>query len=612
MIALKKKFYITTAIAYVNAKPHIGFALEIIQADTLARWHRQAGYEVFYLTGTDEHGVKNYTTAKAQGISTKKFVGIHAAEFQKLTKTLNISNDFFIRTSDQKVHWPGVQVMWKLLEKNGDIYKKKYSGNYCSGCERFVTDKDLTNGKCQYHPNRNLELVEEENYFFRLSKYQNRLQKLIETDKYKIVPKSKKNEMLSFIKEGLQDISFSRNTKSLPWGVPVPGDKDQTMYVWCDALTNYLTGVGFPNKRVAKNWPADIHVIGKDIIRFHAIYWPAMLISAKIPTPKELFVHGFITSEGQKMSKSIGNVVDPFEEAKKYGTDAVRYFVLREIPSTSDGDYSQKAIIARINNELANELGNLLSRSSTLITKFSNGKVPKGKFELKFDVKKVQKWIDKRELHKALEEIWGFISRTNEYIAKKQPWTKPKDLDNILFNLAESLRWISALTYPFIPETSEKIAKQIGLKKVPNFADLKTPIKPGTKIGKKEILFTKVELKEKVQSKMETKKMVKFEDFTKLDLRVGKIISAESHPNADKLYKMQVDFGAEKRQVLAGIRQWYKPADLKGKQAVFIVNLETRTIRGEKSEAMILAAESGKEVVFIAPSKNIKNGSKIH
>jgi methionyl-tRNA synthetase len=615
VIKLKKKFYITTAIAYTNAKPHIGFALEVIQADTLARWYRQAGYDVFFLTGTDEHGVKNYTTAKQQGLPVKKFVTQHANECKALAKALNSTNDYFIRTSDQKIHWPGVQKMWTLLEKKGDIYKKKYKGSYCSGCERFVTNKDLVRGKCQYHPNRKIEIIEEENYFFKLSKYQNKVQKLIESDKYKIIPKTRKNEVLSFLREGLQDISFSRNKKNLPWGVPVPNDPNQTMYVWCDALTNYLTGVGFPKKSSAKWWPADVHIVGKDIIRFHAIYWPAMLLSAGIPTPKELFVHGFINSGGLKMSKSIGNVIDPVQEVERFGADPLRYFLLREIPSTSDGEYSHKSLVARFNNELANELGNLLSRSLTLIER-NGGTVPKGKFELKFDGKKVQKWIDRRELHKALEEIWSLISKTNEYIAKKQPWTKPKDMDNILFNIAEALRWISALTWPFIPETSEKIAKQLGLKKVPTFADLKKPVY-GNHVKKQGILFTKIEekaeTKEVKKSGLDTKPMINFKDFEKIDLRVGKILKVENHPNADKLYKMQVDFGAEKRQVLAGIRQWYKPADLVGKSAVFIVNLEPRKIRGEDSQAMILAAESGKDVAFISPtSKNIKPGSKIH
>jgi methionyl-tRNA synthetase len=632
VIKLKKKFYITTTIPYANAPPHIGHTLEFVQADALARWHKQAGYDVFFLTGTDEHGTKNYQTAKKLSVPTKKFVDRNTQQFRLLTKIMNISNDEFIRTTDQKVHWPGVNKMWKILAKNGDIYKKKYEGNYCAGCERFVTDKDLINGKCPDHPTLNIEHIAEENYFFRLSRYSNRITKLIQTDKLKIYPKKYKNDFLSLIKDGIYDVSFSRNKKVLPWGVPVPGDSDQVMYVWCDALTNYLTGIGYPSVKYKKYWPADIHAAGKDMLRFHAGIWPGMLLSVGLPLPKEITVHGFITSEGIKMGKSNGNVVDPFEEVKKYGTDAVRYYLLREIPTGSDGDYSRKSVVSRFNNELANELGNLLSRSLTLIER-NGGTVPKGKFELNFDGKKVQKWIDKRELHKALEEIWALISKTNEYIAKKQPWTKPKDLDNILFNLAEALRWISALTWPFIPETSEKIAKQLGLKKVPTFADLKKPVY-GNKVKKLGILFTKIEEKTEtkeviankvsgsdcvtkktriIKNGLDVKKMINFKDFEKIDLRVGKILKVENHPNADKLYKMQVDFGAEKRQVLAGIRQWYKPADLVGKSAVFIVNLEPRKIRGEESQAMILAAESGKDVAFISPTnKNIKPGSKIH
>ena len=617
MIKLNKTFYITTAIPYTNAGPHIGFALEIVQADAFARWYRQAGYDVFFLTGTDEHGTKNFQTAKKQGLTVRAFVDKNVALFVKLTKELNISNDYFIRTTDKKVHWPGVEKMWKILAAKGDIYKKKYEGLYCSGCERFVTEKDLVNGQCQDHPTRKIEKIAEENYFFKLSKYSNKIRKLIQTDKFKITPTKWKNDFLALTKDGITDVSFSRNKKQLPWGIPVPGDPDQVIYVWCDALTNYLTGIGYPSKKSEKWWPANTHVVGKDMLRFHAGIWPGMLLSAGLPLPKELTVHGFITIEGKKIGKSIGNVIDPFNAIKKYGPDGIRYYLLREIPTGSDGDYSQKAVVSRINNELANELGNLVSRSLTLIEKFSNGKVPNGKFQLNFDIKKIQKYVDKRELHKALDEIWRLISKTNEYVAKKQPWTKPKDLNDILFTLAEALRWISALTYAFIPQTSENIAKQIGLKKVPTFADLKTPIKVGTKVNKGKIMFTKIE--ENIQtkgvkkSKLDVKKMIKFQDFEKLDLRVGKILKVENHPNADKLFKIQVDFGVEKRQVLAGIKPWYKPTDLKGKQAVFVVNLEPREIRGEKSEAMILAAdEERKKVVFITPEKNIKNGSQIH
>jgi methionyl-tRNA synthetase len=606
------KFYITTTIPYTNGPPHIGHALEYVQADALARWYSQAGHKVFFLTGTDEHGTKNYQTAKKQNLTPKAFVNKNVTIFKQLLKELNISNDFFIRTTDKKTHWPGVLKIWKILEKNGDIYKKKYKGDYCSGCERFVTKKDLVNGRCPNHPNKAIETISEENYFFKLSKYSDKIRKLIQTDKLKITPTRWKNDFLALTKEGITDVSFSRDKKHLPWGIQVPSDPNQVMYVWCDALTNYITGIGYPNKKYEELWPADTHVMGKDMLRFHAGIWPGMLLSAGLPLPKELAVHGFLTIEGQKIGKSIGNVIDPLEEIKKYGTDQLRYYLLREVPTGDDGDYSHKAVIARSNNELANELGNLVSRSLTLIEKFANGKVPKGSFQLNFNTNKIQKHIDKRELHKALDEIWRLISKTNEYIAKKQPWTKPKDIDNILFTLAEALRWISAITYPFIPETSEKIAKQIGLKNVPTFAELKTPIKVGTKVKKGKIMFTKIEEVETKTSKMETKKMIKYDDFAKLDLRVGKILTVEDHPNADKLFKMQVDFGVEKRQVLAGLKGFYKAVELKGQQAVFIVNLEPRKIRGEMSEAMILAADEGKKVAFIAPTKNIKNGSQIH
>jgi len=597
----------------VNSKPHIGFALEIIQADAIARWKEQEGKNVFYMTGTDEHGVKIHQTAKEKGTSTKALADDNAARFKKLAKSLNLRNDYFIRTSDKKVHWPGAQKMWKLLEKSGDIYKKKYSGKYCSGCEKYVTEKDLVNGKCPLHANRKLETIEEENYFFRLSKYEKRLQKLIEKDRYKIVPKSRKNEILSFIKEGLNDISFSRSRKNLPWGIPVPGDKEQVMYVWCDALSNYLSGIGFPNKKYEKWWPADVHVIGKDIIRFHAVYWPAMLLSAGIKVPRELFVHGFVTSEGQKMSKSLGNVVDPFKEIDKYGADAVRYFILREIPSTADGDYSQKAIITRINNELANSLGNLVSRSLKMIERFADGTVPKGKLKLKLSEKKAQQYMEKREIHKAIEAVWTEIGKVNEFITKKEPWTKPKDLNDILYTLAESLRWVSAATYAFVPEASKKIAKQIGLKKVPTFEELKKPIHPGLKIQKGSILFKKIDLKSSLLSQtMKVKSMIEFKDFEKVDIRIGKIVKAEDVPNSEKLIKMQVDFGGEKRQVLAGIRKWYKPKDLIGKKASFVVNLKPVKLMGYDSEAMILAAEKGKKVKFLAPESDIEEGAKIH
>lgn len=366
----KKTFYITTTIPYANAPPHVGFALEIIQADVLARWNKLKGKDVFFLTGTDEHGVKNYQTARKEGLSTQEFVDKNSEEFRKLKKILNISNDYFIRTTDKKVHWPGVIKLWNILYEKGDIYKKKYTGHYCSGCERFITEKELINGKCSNHPNLKIEKIAEENYFFKLSKYSNEIKKLIKEDKLKITPKIWKNDFLSLVKDGLTDVSFSRDKNRLPWGIPVPGDKNQIMYVWPDALSNYITGIGFPDKKYKKYWPADIHVVGKDMLRFHAGIWPGMLLSAGLPLPKEIIVHGFLTFNNQKISKSLGNVISPEYIVNKYGADSIRYYLIRNIPFGEDGDFSEKVLVERHNNELANKLGNLVSRVTGLIEKY--------------------------------------------------------------------------------------------------------------------------------------------------------------------------------------------------------------------------------------------------
>ena len=338
---MTEKFYITTTIPYANASPHIGFALEIVQADVLARWNGLLGKDVFFLTGTDEHGTKNYQTAKKKKLDTQKFVDRNSRKFKELTKALNISNNYFIKTTDKKIHWPGVIKIWKILSNKGDIYKKEYSGKYCSGCERFITEKDLKDGKCLDHPNLEIQDIAEENYFFRLSKYSDKIKRLIETDRLKISPKKWKNNFLGLINEGLTDVSFSREKKHLSWGIPVPGDDNQIMYVWPDALTNYLTGIGYPNKRFERYWPADVHVVGKDMLRFHTGIFPGILLSAGIPLPKEVIVHGFLTVSGRKMSKSLGNVVSPLELRKKYSADTIRYSLLRSIPFGDDGDFSE-------------------------------------------------------------------------------------------------------------------------------------------------------------------------------------------------------------------------------------------------------------------------------
>jgi methionyl-tRNA synthetase len=486
----RKTFYITTTIPYTNAPPHIGFALEIVYADVLARWHRLLGENVFFLTGADEHGVKNYKMAREDKLTPQQFVDKNSAFFIELTKSLNIHNNFFIRTTDKKIHWPGVFEMWRLLEKKGDIYKKKYEGLYCSGCERFVTEKDLIDNKCPDHLNLKIERIEEENYFFKLSKYSNKIKKLIKTDKLKILPKKWKNDFLGLIKEGLTDVSFSRDKEHLPWGIPVPGDENQVLYVWPDALTNYLTGIGYPDNKYKTYWPADIHVVGKDMLRFHTGIWPGMLLSAGLDLPRDVIVHGFLTVNGQKMSKSLGNVVNPLELRKKYSADSIRYYLMRTIPFGDDGDFSEKALIDRHNNELANKLGNLVSRVSGLIEKNGFEECENNLVD-KIDLVKIKELFEGFEFDKVLNEIFAFVDVCNEYIQNKKPWEN-KD-GKVLYEIADSIKIIGILLWPFIPKTSEKIAKQFGFKVGENsFKNLENPLNKNNKIIKEEVLFNKI------------------------------------------------------------------------------------------------------------------------
>ncbi|MFH1656176.1 MAG: methionine--tRNA ligase [Candidatus Nealsonbacteria bacterium] len=465
-----KKFYITTSIVYTNAFPHIGFALEIIQADVVARYHRNLNEDVFYLTGTDEHGSKISRTAQLLKKEPKEFVDEISLKYKKLGKILNLSNNDFIRTSDQKKHWPTVEKVWNKLKENDDIYKKKYQGLYCIGCEAFITKKDLKDGKCILHK-KEPEKVEEENYFFRLSKYSEQIKELIEKEKIKIVPKTRKNELLGFIKQGLEDISFSRPSKDLKWGIPVPDDDSQTIYVWADALTNYLSALDYQNngEKFKKYWPADVHCIGKDILKFHGLFWPAMLLSLDLSLPKTIFVHGFISVDGQKMSKSLGNVVDPFELVEKYGTDAIRYFLLSEIPSTEDGDFSYQKFEARYNSDLAGGIGNLVARTRGMIKK---RKVRKEKIniiiqnsKLEKKIKEVRnnyiKAIDGFKFNTALKLIWELIGFCDRYIEQEKPWEQKEGSDRVLFDLLYTLKEIADLLKPFLPETSEKIFKEI-------------------------------------------------------------------------------------------------------------------------------------------------------
>ncbi|MDA1334502.1 MAG: methionine--tRNA ligase [bacterium] len=492
------KFYVTTAIDYANAKPHLGHAYEKVIADVMARWHRTKGDDVFFLTGTDEHGAKISRSAEAAGREVSDFVIENREEYKKLLQTLNISNDHFVYTADQENHWPGAQKMWSKLVEAGDLYKATYKGQYCVGHEAFVTEKDLKDGVCPDH-NKKPELIEEENYFFKLSKYSDQIYKLIESDEYEVRPKARKNEVLAFIKDGIEDISFSRPSKDIPWGIPVPSDPEHTMYVWCDALTNYISalGYGLDNEKEFDNyWPADVHLIGKDILRFHALIWPGMLLAAKLPIPKMLYVHGMIISGGQKMSKTIGNVIDPNEIVNEYGVDAFRYFLMREIPFGDDGDFTKERFADVYEGSLAHGLGNLLSRTTAMIQKYFPEGLPRPAAEDLADVPTkrqvsqisgeelnlestsleyyfdrhidapVREALDDLRLTEAISLIGHFYGYLDRHIQQYEPFrlvkTDPNKAGAVLWTVSEHLIKSAELLSPFMPKTAESIFEIIG------------------------------------------------------------------------------------------------------------------------------------------------------
>jgi len=503
---MKSKFYITTAIAYVNAAPHMGHALEFVLTDAIARYHRMKGEETFFLTGTDEHGTKIYNTAKRAKMDTRAFVDMNAKTFLNLRELLDLSYDDFIRTSDRVRHWPACQKMWKKLVEAGDIYEKEYEGLYCEGCEAFLLPRDLQNGLCQIHL-KPPAVIQEKNYFFKLSKYSAKILDLIETDKLRIVPESRKHEILAMVREGLTDVSFSRPREILPWGVEVPGDPSQVMYVWCDALTNYISALGYAenDKKFKTFWPADVHVIGKDIIRFHAGIWIGMLLSARIPLPKGILVHGFITHNGQKMSKSLGNVVDPVGLVKKYGTDALRYYFLREITNGRDGDYSDKLFIERYNTDLANNLGNLVNRVYTLITKNNITDFEFRLFNDTYRAKVADTWtkykasMEEANVHEAVFHVWRLIDFANKMIDEEKPWVllknDPPKARAALCNLLETIRHISVLINPIIPESAQKIRLVMGLSPVTKINDESEwgAVKKWQNVGNGMIIFPRIE-----------------------------------------------------------------------------------------------------------------------
>ncbi len=617
-----KKFYITTAIPYVNAEPHLGHALEFIQTDTIYRYKKLCGFDAFLTTGADENSIKNVQAAEKAGITVQQLCDINAEKFRQMAKQIGLSYNSFMRSSSQK-HFTGAQRLWELCSH--DIYKKKYRGLYCIGCEAFYTEQELADGKCPEHGTKP-EIVEEENYFFRLSKYQKQIENLIKTDKLKIVPETRKNEILAFIKSGLEDFSVSRSVKRAKgWGVPVPGDEKQIIYVWFDALNIYQTAVGFgsDSNLYKKLWPADVHVIGKGIIRFHAVYWPAILLSAKLPLPKAIFVHGYVTAEGQKMSKSLGNILNPTVVMEKYGTDRLRYFMLK-LPTFEDGDFSEHVLLDRANNELVANFSNLFYRVTSFIENNFNGKIPKGIFDKKLSAKimkksrEYSKTMDNFRLNEALAIAMLLVTELNRYFQHKKPWEKPEKSGDTLYTSVNLLKDICTLLYPFIPNSIDTALNALGTKS--NIKNIgKDTLKPGHKI-RSLMLFKKIEMDKIDISKMKETEikesdtinivngMLSIKEFQKLDLRVGKVISVEDHPNADKMYVVKVDFGNEQRQLVVGLKGIYTKEELQNKQVVVVCNLEPKELRGVRSDGMLLAADDG---TILTPEKQVSNGVKV-
>lgn len=611
---MNKKFYVTTAIDYPNAEPHIGHAYQKILADVLARWHKLLGEDVFFLTGIDEHGKKIEECAKIANKTPKQFVDGLSIKFKEAWKELNIEYDRFIRTTDSD-HEKIVQNAIKKCNEKGDIYKGKYEGYYCVGCESYITEKELINGHCPYHPNREIQLLKEESYFFKLSKYQKFLLKLYKEHPEFIIPKSRRNEIISRVKKGLNDLSISRN--SFKWGVTFPIDKNHIVYVWFDALFNYFSGAGKNNKY----WPASVHLLGKDNSWFHCVYWPAFLKSAGYPLPKTVFVHGFLTFNGQKISKSLGNAISPKTLAEKYGADTIRYFICRQFPLAEgeDGDFSEKSLIERHNGELVNKLGNLVSRVSALAENYGIERTSNS-LAKKFHFEKIKKLMENYELDKALNEIFSFVDLCNEYIQKKKPWeTKNK---KVLYELADSIKLIAISLYAFIPSSSEKISKQFNFEI--NFENLKKTLKE-SKIKKSEHLFTPFEKKEtKNEEKVNKQELIKeimegvgiaeFSDWEKIDLRVAEIKNVEEIENADKLWKLTIDVGElGERTICAGIKNFYGKKELINKKIIYFSNLKPRILKGIESQGMLLAASNSEhtKVVLISPLSDIENGSRI-
>ena len=634
------KFYITTAIAYTSRKPHIGNTYEIILTDAIARFRRFLGDDVFFLTGTDEHGQKIQEIAEKEGVAPKAYVDVIAEQIKDIADMLNVSYDHFIRTTDE-YHVEAVKKIFKKLYDQGDIYKSEYEGLYCTPCESFWTETQLVDGKCP-DCGREVKKTKEEAYFFKMSKYQDKLIKYIEENPEFIQPEARKKEMINnFLKPGLQDLCVSRT--SFTWGVPVEFDPKHVVYVWIDALSNYITALGYsPDNKgelYNKYWPADVHIIGKDILRFHTIYWPIMLMALGEPLPKQVFGHPWMLFGEEKMSKSRGNVIYAEDLVRHFGVDAVRYYSLHEMPYAQDGNITYDTFIARYNSDLANTLGNLVNRTVAMINKYFGGVIGDASVTGEFDedlknvcklarenvVKKMETW----HIADSLDEIWKIVDRANKYIDETTPWvlaksddTKPR-LNTVLYNLAETIRIIAALLQSFMPETAEKIAKQIGATELSyESTDTFGVLVPGTKVEEAQVLFARIDAEKKMEEiaaeneedKIELapfKEYCDFDDFEKLDLRVGKVIECEKVEKSEKLLRFTLEVGSETRQILSGIAKYHKPEELIGKNVIFVANFKPRKMMGMESQGMILSAEFGDGLTALTTINDIQSGAEI-
>ena len=651
---MKNRWYISTPLYYVNDVPHLGHAYTTIAADAATRYHRLCGDDVFFLTGTDEHGQKVERSAEAAGVAPQAYVDQIVTKFQDLWRELGIEHDDFIRTTQDR-HKQGVYAILERMKAAGDIYKDTYEGWYCTGCEAFYPESQLVEGNCP-DGHEKVERLEEESWFFRLSKYQEPLLQHYKDNPEFVRPKGRFNEVISFVESGLKDLSVSRT--SVNWGVPWPGDPGHVMYVWLDALSNYITALGFGQddpSRYEKYWPVNVHLIGKEIIRFHAVFWPAFLMSAGLPLPRQVFAHGWLLAEDRKMSKSFGNALEPKAYLNTIGRDALRYCLLRDVAFGQDGSFSDEGFIDRTNADLANDLGNLVSRVTKMIGDWCGGEIPaphhcSAEKALETAAANAllgyRKAFDRLEIHRALQSCWELIGAVNKFVDEQKPWKlrkmedKREHLGGVLWSAAEAIRWTAILISPVMPETGERIFRAFGIGGQPADSRLDSlswgDLKPGGRLGEREALFPRLDkpemmdriarerkerstVTEQETSQPETKEekpapetpTVDIDTFKKIDFRVARVIEAEAVEGADKLIVMKVDLGSETRQIVAGVREHYTPEEMVGREIILVANLKPATIRGVRSQGMLLAAHDSEGVVVAGFQRSVAPGSPV-